>query len=198
MTNNFKEQHDLEQAQIQKDAAQLRDKEQLYNLYVRRRDLIACDAASAVILSYFNGVPLTQDKLDEALQNPELLKQLPRHQTDQDLRANLIQEIENLLQGSSPQSIQHTVANLRYLTTAEVAEKRDELKRRQAVRELPKDELKVMARGVEASRFMEVPMPYRNSRAALIDLANTDVAGFRSLVTRCGEQNINRILAGKN
>ena len=194
----YKEQHDLEQAQIQKDAAQLRDKEQLYNLYVRRRDLVACDAASAVILSYFNGVPLTQDKLDEALQNPELLKQLPRHQTDADLRANLIQEIENLLQGS-PQSIQHTVANLRYLTIAEVAEKRDELKRRQAVRELPKDELKVMARGVEASRFQPVPAIYQ-TRSMLLDLVNSPngIAEFKSLVKRCGEVAINKVLANKN
>lgn len=193
----YKEQHDLDQKTIQQDARRIADKEQLYLMYQRRRDLIPCEANSALVLAYFNGVQLKQAKLDEALSNPELLNQLARHETDEALRAQLIREISSLVQGS-PQAVDHVVASLKYKTTSEISEQRDELKRRQAIREIPTDELKVMARGPEVSRFQEVPMPYKNSRSCLLDLANTNVAEFRSLVKRCGEVAINKILAGKD
>ena len=72
-----------------------------------------------------------------------------------------------------------------------------ELKRKVEIRELTKEELRKMSRGVEASRFQPVPAIYQ-TRSMLLDLANTNVAEFRSLVKRCGEQQINKILAGKN
>jgi hypothetical protein len=193
---NFKETHDAEQEEIRRDQRRIHDKEMLYLMYQRRRDIIPCDANSSIILTYFNGVTLDQEKLDEALQHDELLNQLARHQTDQDLRDRLIEEIEELVQGS-PQARQHVIASLKYKSSEEIAEQRDELKRRQAIREILKDELKVMARGVQSSQFIEIPALYR-SRSMLLALANDNVAEFRSLVKRFGEVQINKILAGKN
>jgi hypothetical protein len=156
--------------------------------------LIVCDANRSIVNQYFHGDDITEEALEDSWDNhPNFKKSLAQRESDTDVRANLAKEIYTLAPGS-PESKNHVVSQLRYKTIEEIIVQRDELGRRKALKDLPKDELRVLARTPLQAQFKPIE-PLYQSREAILSASPAEI---RRLLRVSGIDAVNAVLATKS
>jgi hypothetical protein len=189
---NYAEQHAAHEAELERQTQSVNDKEQIYLLYCRRRDIVACEANSKLILNYFNGDPIENAAmLDDAIEHPALKARLAFQTPEQD-RSKLEASITALLVGS-PDAIQHERAKFKYKTVEELSEWHDRLKSRKEMQQKSPAELRqIIKPTVTAPR-----LPADYSRDTLLALAKSKISEFRALTKKYGNDAVNRRLNGE-
>jgi hypothetical protein len=157
------------------------------------REFVDCTAARKFIVNYFEGEPLTPQLLEDAVQHTSLYQTLPK-QTEEDDRETLEKAITELLSGGGSKSaVDHETAKFKWKSIEELVEWRDRLVEVKRAREATPEQLRAIIKPTPPSRFKPLPDSYKN-RNILLDLINTDVAGFKKLVVDCGSDQINDVL----
>jgi hypothetical protein len=111
-------------------------------------------------------------------------------------RADLVTFIlENRVMSESAQQHERTrLSNPKATDIVTLRTIKENIVAKRALSQLPKEELKVIARGPQGQQWKPVPLIYRN-RSMLLCLASENVSEFRRLTERCGHDQINAILA---
>jgi hypothetical protein len=164
--------------------------------FLRRHEsdgLIVCDANRSIVHQYFHGDDITEEALEDSWDtHPNFKKSLAQRESDADVRANLAKEIYTLAPGS-PESKNHVVSQLKYKLTEEIIAQRDELRRRKALKDLPKDTLRELARTPLQAEFRPVE-PLYQSKERILSASPSEI---RRLIRVSGLDAINEVLSRK-
>jgi hypothetical protein len=156
--------------------------------------VIFCDANRSIIYQYFHGGDISESELEDAyLSHPAFSKSLAKRETETEVRANLAKEIHTLAPGST-ESKDHVVAQLKYKTVEEIIIQRDELKRRKALKDLPKEELRELTRMPLQAQFKPIEPLYQNAEM----IRKASPSEIRRLIRVSGITAINEILSKKS
>jgi hypothetical protein len=213
MNNYLDDKQKLKQARH--DAAQLT----IFHLWIQENPQWDYQAAREMIQIYYDGEDWTAENLTESAERLAAKGTIkPLHpKTEDDVlaeeaeeRAALTAWIMSNRTFASPESRRTEQARLSNATLTGIHTLRQikqnvETKRRLAA--LSAEELKKQAdeefkaqqaaHGIRSSRWLPVPLIYQ-TRSMLLSLASENTAEFRQLVRRCGEQQINAILAKRD
>jgi hypothetical protein len=130
---SYQTDHAALEEQVQREQQAASDARALLQLFEKHRELVSCDASRNILLSYFNSEPMSLASLEEAIQNPNLRKQLPlQHEGEE--RAKLLTELKALT-GEIPNTA-------KYQSTDEIRAKVDELRRKRGMQQHSPEELR--------------------------------------------------------
>jgi hypothetical protein len=155
----FKQEKERQIAERKARVLEAEEREAISEFYRRNiKTVRGCQAATEMIISYFNSDPITYESLQEAFDtHPNFRASLPL-QTENDARDRLEKEIKALLTGnSSPGAVEEQLKSIRFRTTEDLRDWCARLKATKAARAKSAAELRAELRAATTSPELDLP-----------------------------------------
>ena len=158
--SNYRSDHDELQTRVEQQQQEAMDAKYWYVFLASHREVVPCEANLQIVKAYFADEPFSLEALGEAIQNPNLRKQMVFQTTVED-RIRLLQALKGLT-GEIP-------AMTKYQSTEEIRVMVEELQRRKELQ--PKSPAELRAIIKQNTPVVEADdLPTHMDRAFLLGL----------------------------
>jgi len=173
--STYKQDHEALQARVEQQQQEAMDAKHWLTFLEKHREVVPCEGNFQIVKSYFAGEPLSLETLEEAVQNPNLKRQMV-FQTSVEDRTKLLETLKKLTGEIPPTTV--------YQSTEEIRSKVEEIQRRKELEKKSPDALRAI---IKANTIAPEPasIPAEWTRERLLDLKGPE---FRRVVERYGSK----------